>query len=588
MEQIKILIVEDEPVLALDLASKLRKLDYEIIDIVSTGEVAINLVQQTEPDLIFMDIKLKGAIDGIETATQILQLGDIPIIYLTACADEETVERAEHTGCYGYMIKPCKQIELSANIKIVLKKHQELAQAKISISKSNQSRSVTAQESSYNLITQLPNRLDLQAKFTQISSQYTKLNDFRTAAIIYLNVDRFYRINNNLGHEYGNLLLQQIAQRLQTLLRDDVLIAHLNADEFALVFLAIENRQQILGQISQVIQQFNQPFWLDRREIFVTSSMGIAVYPWDSTEIEQLLQKAYQAMSQAKQQGGNQYNFYQATVEEEESDVLALETDLRYALDRQELQLHYQPQISLETGKIVGVEALLRWYHPHQGIIYPGTFIPLAEQTGLISVIGEWALAQACQQMKIWQLQDLDLDRIAVNLSARQFNQTNLGKTLIKILKQTQLDSHCLELELTESTLVADLDLTIRQLNTLKSLGVKISVDDFGTGYSSFSYLQNFPFDILKIDRSFIKDIGTNPKNAAITKALIEMAHQLSLKVIAEGVETNTELNFLVKNRCDEVQGYFFSPPLSVPEVEQLLQEDNMVKKNPDYQIIFE
>lgn len=588
MEQIKILIVEDEPVLALDLASKLRKLDYEIIDIVSTGEVAINLVQQTEPDLIFMDIKLKGAIDGIETATQILQLGDIPIIYLTACADEETVERAEHTGCYGYMIKPCKQIELSANIKIVLKKHQELAQAKISISKSNQFRSVTAQESSYNLITQLPNRLDLQAKFTQISSQYTKLNDFKTAAIIYLNVDRFYRINNNLGHEYGNLLLQQIAQRLQTLLRDDVLIAHLNADEFALVFLAIENRQQILGQISQVIQQFNQPFWLDRREIFVTSSMGIAVYPWDSTEIEQLLQKAYQAMSQAKQQGGNQYNFYQATVEEEESDVLALETDLRYALDRQELQLHYQPQISLETGKIVGVEALLRWYHPHQGIIYPGTFIPLAEQTGLISAIGEWALAQACQQMKIWQLQDLDLDRIAVNLSARQFNQTNLGKTLIKILKQTQLDSHCLELELTESTLVADLDLTIRQLNTLKSLGVKISVDDFGTGYSSFSYLQNFPFDILKIDRSFIKDIGTNPKNAAITKALIEMAHQLNLKVIAEGVETNTELNFLVNNRCDEVQGYFFSPPLSVPEVEQLLQEDNMVKKNPDYQIIFE
>ena len=588
MEQIKILIVEDEPVLALDLASKLRKLDYEIIDIVSRGEVAINLVQQTQPDLIFMDIKLKGAIDGIETATQILQIKDIPIIYLTACADEETVERAEHTGCYGYMIKPCKQIELSVNIKIVLKKHKELAKAKISVSKSNKSRSVAAQESNYNLITQLPNRLDLQAKFTQINSRYTKLNDFKTAAIIYLNVDRFYRINNNLGHEYGNLLLQQIAQRLQAILRDDVLIAHLNADEFALVFLAIENRQQIVGHISQITQQFNQPFWLDQREIFVTSSIGIAVYPWDSTEIEQLLPKAYQAMSQAKQQGGNQYNFYQATVEEEESDLLALETDLRYALGRQELQLHYQPQISLETGKIVGVEALIRWYHPRQGIICPATFIPLAEQTGLISAIGEWVLNQACQQMKIWQLQDLEIDRIAVNLSGRQFNQTNLGQTLIKILKKTQLDSHCLELELTESTLVADLDLTIRQLNTLKSLGVKISVDDFGTGYSSFSYLQNFPFDILKIDRSFIKDIGTNHKNAAITKALIEMAHQLNLKVIAEGVETNTELNFLVDNRCDEVQGYFFSPPLSVHEFEQLFQEHNMIKKNPDYQTIFE
>lgn len=306
MKPIKILIVEDEPILALDLATKLKKLGYEIIDIFSAGETAVNLVTQITPDLIFMDIKLKGAIDGIETATQILQIKDIPIVYLTGSADEETVERAESTGCYGYMIKPCKEIELHATIRIVLKKHQEFTKAKIS-------QYNTFSSSSYNLVTQLPNRLFLQEKFTQtlqrqhinqrlsivseqsssntynpslwsrktillgnhknsfnegnqnlpysdLKSQDTELNDFQIAAVIYLNVDRFYRINNNLGHDYGNSLLKQIAQRLKTILSDEVLIAHLNADEFALVFFTIENRQQILHLIERVNQQFYQPF----------------------------------------------------------------------------------------------------------------------------------------------------------------------------------------------------------------------------------------------------------------------------------------------------------------------------------------
>lgn len=593
MKQIKILIVEDEPIMALDLATKLRKLECEIIEIVSTGEVAVNLVKQIKPDLIFMDIKLKGAMDGIETATQILHITDVPIVYLTGYVDEATVERAENTSCYGYMIKPCKEIELYATIKIVLKKHRELALAKASLC--NQSSSVVLESSShYNLITQLPDRLSLQEKFTKtlqkqsliqgdnqslrdsaINSQYSKLNEFNIAAIVYLNIDRFYRINSNLGHEYGNLLLQQIAQRLQATLSEEVLIAHLNTDEFALVFFEVEHRQNIVDSINQVTQQFNQPFLLNQQEVFLTISIGIAVYPWDGTEIEQLLQKAYQAMSQAKRQGGNQYKFYQATVEAV-SDILALETDLRYALGRKELQLHYQPQISLKTGRIVGAEALIRWYHPRKGIVYPAIFIPLAEQTGLINAIGEWVLQQACQQMKTWQLQNLPVERIAVNLSGCQFNQANLGKILIKILKKNQLDSQCLELELTESSLIADLDLTIIQLNKLKSLGIKVSVDDFGTGYSSLSYLQKFPFDILKIDRSFIQNIDKNSKNATITKTLIQMAHQLNLKVVAEGVETKKELNFLIKNRCDNVQGYFFSPPLSFTEFEQLLQEQEL------------
>ena len=586
MEQIKILIVEDEPILALDLANKLKRLGYEITDLVSNGEVAINVVKQAQPDLIFMDIKLKGAMDGIETATHILQIKDIPIVYLTGYADEEMVERAEQTGCYGYMLKPCREIELYAAIKIVLKKHQELAKVRRSLH--DNFALVASNQSNYNLVTQLPNRLSLQKKFAQTVQQRNidknQLESFQSAAIVYLNVDRFNRVNNNLGPDYGNLLLQQISQRLATIQRDEVLLSHLNADEFALVFFSIENRQQILRKLEPVIEQFNHPFVLDRREIFLTTSIGIAVYPWDSNEIEQLLQQAHQGMSQAKQLGGNQYQFYQATVAENNADLLTLETDLRYALNRKELQLHYQPQISLQTGQIVGAETLIRWYHPHQGIISPSIFIPLAEQIGLINEIGEWVLSQACQQMKTWQSRNLTVNRIAVNLSGRQFNQANLGQTLIKILQTTQLNSRCLELELTESTLIADLELTIRQLNILKALGLKIGVDDFGTGYSSFSYLQKFPFDILKIDRSFVQDLGNNRKNTAITKALIQMAHQLNLKVIAEGVETETELIFLIKNKCDEIQGYFFSPPLPVEEFEQLLiQENYLVKKLPDY-----
>ena len=586
MEQIKILIVEDEPILALDLANKLKRLGYEVTDLVSNGEVAINAVKQTHPDLIFMDIKLKGAMDGIETATYILQIKDIPIIYLTGYADEEMVERAGQTGCYGYMLKPCREIELYATIKIVLQKHQELAKVRRSLY--DNFALVASNQSNYNLVTQLPNRLSLQKKFTQALQQdnidKNQLESFQSAAIVYLNIDRFNRVNNNLGPEYGNLLLQQVAQRLENVLSDEVLIAHLNADEFALVFFSIENRQQILLKLEPVIEQFNHPFVLNQREIFVTTSMGIAVYPWDSTEIKQLLQQAHQAMSQAKQLGGNQYKFYHATVIEKDTDLLTLETDLRYALNRKELQLHYQPQISLQTGQIVGAETLIRWYHPHQGIISPSIFIPLAEQIGLINAIGEWVLCQACQQMKTWQSQKLAVNRIAVNLSGRQFNQANLGQILIKILQTTQLDSRCLELELTESTLIADIELTIRQLNILKALGLKIAVDDFGTGYSSLSYLQKFPFDILKIDRSFVQDLGKNRKNTAITKALIQMAHQLNLKVIAEGVETETELTFLMRNKCDEIQGYFFSPPLPVEEFEQLvIQENYLAKKLPDY-----
>ncbi|MGK7950312.1 MAG: EAL domain-containing protein [Xenococcaceae cyanobacterium] len=589
MTRIKILIVEDEPILALDLANKLRKLECEIIDIVSTGEAAVNLVEKAYPDLIFMDIKLKGAIDGIETARQILQIKDIPIVYLTGYVDEATVERAEATGCYGYMIKPCKEVELYATIKIVLKKHAELAKVKTFLSQ--ESAESPAQLSSYyNSLTQLPNLLSLQEEFIKTlqkkifsrnyhspksALQDSNSNNFKIAAIAYLNVDRFYRINNDLGYKYGNLLLQQIARRLQTSLDEDILIAHLNTDEFVLVFLELEQRKSIISRIEWIRQQFNQPFLLHQREVFLTVSIGIAVYPWNGTEIEKLLQKAYRAMNQAKHKGGNQYQFYQAAVETR-TDTLALETDLRYALGRKELQLRYQPQISLKTGRIIGVEALIRWHHPHKGIISPSIFIPLAEQTGLINAIGKWVLQQACQQMKTWQVMNLDINRIAVNLSASQFNQANLGKTLIKILKKNQLDSQCLELELTESTLIANLDLTIHQLNNLKSLGIKVSVDDFGTGYSSLSYLQKFPFDILKIDRSFIKDIDRNGKNATITKNLIHLAHQLHLKVIAEGVETQAELNFLIKNKCDEVQGYFLSRPLLVEEFEQLFREQNL------------
>ncbi len=557
-----ILIVEDELLIAKNLARKLKKLGYNVNGIVSSGQAAIAKFTETQPDLILMDIAIKGDMDGIETATQIRDIDDVPIIYLTAYADDETLERAAQTGSYGYLLKPFKEKELHATIKIALSKHKE--QEKIQKSFVEYSNTDWMY---YDNLTNLPNQLLLRELFEQQQQKYADT----ILPIMCLNLDRFGRINEFLGSLNGDLILQIIAQRLTNCVGGNGAIARLNNDEFAIIFNPVSSENAIVNYARHILQELRRPFFLEEREIFITASIGIASYPDQGQEIDRLLFNANKAMKYAKKQGKNQYQIYSQDFELPTSGDLSVEADLYYALEREEFQIYYQPQINLKTGQIIAAEALLRWYNPKRGIVGPNQFIPIIEDNGLINPIGTWVLQQACRQVNAWHRQGLQPIRISVNLSANQLKQQNLYEIISQSLSDSKLDPQYLELELTEQILIDDVNANIERLNKIKELGIKLALDDFGTGYSSFKYLTKFPFDILKIDRCFVQDIDRNPTNDAITKAFIEMAHLLGLRTIAEGIETEAELAVLRKHQCDEIQGYLFSPPLPAIEFEKLL-----------------
>ena len=318
----------------------------------------------------------------------------------------------------------------------------------------------------------------------------------------------------------------------------------------------------------------DQPLSAGDNRLFVTLSVGITLFPLDGDEPETLLRNAAVAMHQAKQRGGNSHQYYSAQMAAMAAEHLTLESGLHRALERREFVLHYQPQVSLYTGRVTGVEALIRWRHPEKGMISPAKFIPLAEETGLIVLIGEWVLQTACAQMRTWREAGLPPLRVAVNLSAQHFKQPGLDETVRRILQETGADPRRLDIELTESTLAQNPDVVAGILNKLEQLGVQISVDDFGTGYSSLSYLKRFPVDVLKIDQSFVRDIVTDPDDAALVMAIIGMAHALRIQTLAEGVETEAQLDFLRKHRCDAMQGYYFSKPLPAEDIAALLKEN--------------
>ncbi|HAN73141.1 MAG TPA: GGDEF domain-containing response regulator, partial [Planktothrix sp. UBA8402] len=432
--------------------------------------------------------------------------------------------------------------------------------------------------------TNLPNRLSLLEYFQQMLDKLSLLSvadqnwqQNGMIPIIYLGIDRLGRINDILGYEGGDSLLKAVAERSRKSLASEHIITHINGNQFAILLQPILDKQQIKTVIEKLQQQISDPFVLTNREVFITVSAGISLYPQDGRDIQHLLREAKQAMNQVKQQGGNDYSFYIPTSEHELSERIDLEVALRYALEREEFELYYQPQVSLKTGNIIGAEALIRWKHPQKGMISPIKFIPIAEETGLIEPIGEWVLSQACQHSKAWRSQGLGNLRVAVNLSGRQFQTPNLCQKLMEILLSTGCEPDYLELELTESLLIRDPELSIPQLQALKALGVTIAIDDFGTGYSSLNYLQKFPFDVLKIDQSFVRNLHTNKINAAITQSLISMAHLLNLKVIAEGVETQEELNILQGFQCDEIQGYLFSRPLNLEDFQTLVKSGSQL-----------
>ena len=428
------------------------------------------------------------------------------------------------------------------------------------------------QVTNFDVLTGLPNRFLFLDRLGHAISQSAR--NQRMVAVLLLDIDNFKTINDTFGHSHGDLLLQDIADRLRGCVQEDDTLARIGGDEFAVVLEGVSEVDEIALIAQNIVDIFSRPFAPSSQEIYVTPSMGITLYPMDGQDCDSLLKNADAAMYRAKEYGRNHFRFYTTDMNALAIERFAMEGALRRAMEREEFVLHYQPQVDIKSGRMIGVEALLRWNHPERGLVPPNEFIPLLEENNLIVPVGEWVLRTACAQSRAWQDAGLPALRMAVNLSARQFRQDTLVEMIDNILRETGVSPKLLELELTEGLLMENTDETSAILGQLKSRGVLVAIDDFGTGYSSLSYLKRFPIDRLKIDRSFVRDIITDSNDAAIAVAVISLGRSLGLSVIAEGVETGEQLEFLGVQKCDEYQGFHFSRPVPPEEIVRLFRSE--------------
>ena len=731
MSKTKILVVEDEGVVALSIQKKLINLGYEVPAMVASGQEAILQATKTQPHLVLMDIMLAGDMDGIEAAAHIRATLDIPIIYLTANSDDKTLQRAKNTQPHGYLLKPFEDRELYTVVEMALSRHQMEKQLKeneqwlattlksigdgvittdkagvitfmnreaqqltgwmlveavgkpledifkvfdeettssidnpvikalqqgyassqakfytlidrdkteISIEyNANPIRDDTQQitgvvvafrdvsqrkqaeerleqyrdhleelvtertfelsraneqlqreinrrqqleeqllyEALYNKLTSLPNQAlftdHLQRAITQAAH-----NPSHLFAVLLLDLDRFQRVNDSHGHPFGDKVLAKVAQRLTDCLYPEDIAAYLGGDEFAVLLSHIHNADEVITSANKINEAIGQRMMVEGQEIVTTASIGIVLsqdhafgqryyHPAD------MFRDADTAMYEAKAQGRNQAVLFDVGMRARTVAILELETDLRLALEDRQFQIFYQPIVSLTTGKMVGVESLLRWQHPHNGFISPTEFVPVLEETRLILSLGEWILEQSCQQLRAWHSAGYSDLRGAINLSVHQLRESTLPTTVQTILTQTELAASAIEVEITESMAMQHADFSLQALQRLHHLGLHISIDDFGTGYSSLGRLKQMPVNTLKIDQSFVRHIPDRSDDIAIIKAIIALAHALNLKVLAEGVETQEQLDLLKSLGCDEAQGYLFSHAVPAEEITKLL-----------------
>ncbi|HEX5966358.1 MAG TPA: EAL domain-containing protein, partial [Pyrinomonadaceae bacterium] len=445
----------------------------------------------------------------------------------------------------------------------------------IDLSQNKQAREKLNHLAYHDALTDLPNQVLFKDRLKQAIAM-SRRND-QMQAVLLLNLDRFKTINDSLGYTAGDRLLQSVAQRLTSCVRESDTVARFGGDEFAILLTHVPRAQDAANAARAVKEALEQAYLFDDQEVFVDTSIGIAVYPHDGRDTASLLKNAGAALDRAKEQGGSNYQFYTAGGTTRALKQLVLESNLRGALERNEFVVQYQPQVDTRTFQLVGMEALVRWNHPSLGLLYPKEFIALAEDSGLIIQLGDWVLRTACEQSMAWQDAGLAPMRLSVNFSARQFQQPTFISSVAEILKATNLDPRWLELELTESSIMKDPEQAIEKLHEFKLMGIKVAIDDFGTGYSSLNYLKRFPIDTLKIDRSFVADVCKDPHDTAIVRAIITLGHALDLTVVAEGVETQEQLQYLSSLDCDVLQGFLFSKSLSASAFEELLVEHRNV-----------
>ena len=422
----------------------------------------------------------------------------------------------------------------------------------------------------YDELTALPNRRMFDQRLDYALAHANRYG--KQLAVAYIDLDRFKIINDTLGHAAGDLLLREAAGRLRDCLRETDSVARFGGDEFVVLVTEFAQKQDVAGIARKLLEAMASPYLLSGQECHVTASIGISSYPDDSKDAQTLIKNADIAMYRAKERGKNNFQFYSVQIDVYSFDRLALESALRHALERNEFLLHYQPKVDVRSGHIIGTEALVRWRHPDMGMVAPAQFIQVAEETGLIVPLGEWVLRNACAQTREWQRQGFPHLRVAVNLSPHQFRQENLVQEVARILRETGLDAGSLELEITESMVVRDPEEAVKILTELRAMGISLSIDDFGTGYSSLAYFKRFPINCVKIDRSFIQDLPDAADAVAITQAIIAIADSLKLNVVAEGVESEEQLDFLREQNCPEMQGYYFSRPLPPHELASLLR----------------
>jgi diguanylate cyclase (GGDEF)-like protein len=416
----------------------------------------------------------------------------------------------------------------------------------------------------HDALTNLPNRMLLQDRLSRMMMKAKRNKTY--VAILFLDLDRFKKINETLGHDVGDKLLLEVSNRLENCVRKSDTVARLGGDEFGILLDDLRDVKFVAVVARKILQTLSKPIIIQEYELYATSSIGISLYPDDGEDEDVLLRCADTALYRAKDAGKNNYQYYTSDMNTRAFEFLLMESGLRKALDNDELVVFYQPLINLENNKLIGMEALLRWKHPEKGMISPGDFIPLAEETGLIEPIGEWVLRAACTQNKKWQDEGYPPVKVSVNMSARQFSKKNISEQINDILQETGLSPEYLGIEITESVIMQDVKATISKLKQMQEMGISLSIDDFGTGYSSLSYLKLFPIDNLKIDRSFVFNITSDSTDAAIAASVILLAHSMNLKVVAEGVETEEQLEVLRQQGCDYVQGFLFSRPLAAEE----------------------
>lgn len=562
----KIMMVDDESITMEIVQAYLEDVGYRNFHLLEDSSIAMAAIEEQRPDVLLLDLMMPevNGFDILKRVRAHADLKHLPVIVLTSSTDASTKLQALDFGATDFLAKPVDPSELALRVRNTLaaKAYQD-------------------QLAFYDASTGLPNR---HLFVDRVSTSLRQAEQFdENVAVLHIVLDQFKRVYDTFGPATGDNVFKQVAQRISTCVEisDTVLrtlldrnaettLYRVGSEEFAIICPQVATAENAASLAKRVLRAMEQPFHAEATEVYISTSIGIAIYPADTKDANTLVRWALGASAQASAEGGNRYKFYSRALNNESVKRLKMEADLHRAIEKNELVLHYQPRVDLTSGNMSSVEALVRWQQPDGTLLMPGDFVPVAEDTGLIVPIGAWVLTEACAQLKRWEVSGAPL-HIAVNLSTKQFLSGDLVQVVAKALHMSGADPSYLTLELTESLLTKDPDYAVETLNKLKALGTNISMDDFGTGYSSLGNLKRLPLDELKIDRSFVFDLLANKEDRAVVSAVVFLAHELGLNVVAEGVENQDQLDFLSKVECDEYQGYLYSRPLPVDELQTLI-----------------